>query len=477
MNAPITRLFVLVMALFALLVGFTSRWTVFEAKELRDNKLNRRPLLEEQRIKRGAILADDRTQLARSRRTSDDTYTRQYPLGPTFAHVVGYSYTNLGRAGLELARNDELTGKRNELNSLIDELRGRRQVGDDVITTLDVNAQKTAVSALGGRKGAVVAIEPSTGAVKVLASSPAYDPGSLGSKAAFDALARDNANSPLIDRATQAGYPPGSTFKVVTAIAAIDSGRYTPDTKVNGANGVKISGVPLNNDEKEDFGEIPLTTALTHSVNTVWAQVAESVGKGTMAQYMDRLGFGERPPLDFPSGELRSSGEFLGGKVISADNDAVDVGRMGIGQDKLNVTPLQMAMVAAAVANGGQLMKPHLADRVIDADGRTVEHIKPETMSEVMSPEAAAHVTNMMQQVVREGTGTASALSGINVAGKTGTAEIDPRTRLNQPWFIAFAPAEHPRVAVAVTIENVVGGFGGTVAAPIAKQVMEVLLR
>jgi penicillin-binding protein A len=477
LNAPITRLFVLVLLLFGLLVAFTSRWTVFEADELRNNPLNRRALLEEQRIKRGSILADDRGVLARSRRTSDDTYTRRYPKGPLFAHAVGYAYTNLGRAGLEQSRNDELTGKRNELDSLIDELRGKRQTGDDVLTTLDVRAQQAALSALAGRKGAVVAIEPSTGAVKVLASSPSYDPQSIASSAVFERLANDDANAPLIDRATQAGYPPGSTFKAVTALAALDSGQFTPDSVVNGDNGKKISGVPLNNSGKKDFGDITLTKALTNSVNTVWAQVAEKLGKDTMAKYMDRLGFGEKPPLDLPSGELRASGEFLGNKLISPTDGAVDVGRMGIGQDKLLVTPLQMAMVASAIANGGRLMKPHLTDRVLDADGRTVDHIRSEQMSEVASPTSAQQLGQMMAHVVQEGTGTAAALAGISVAGKTGTAELDPAARLNDLWFICFAPVEAPRVAVAVVVERQIGGFGGTVAAPVAKQVMEALLR
>jgi peptidoglycan glycosyltransferase len=477
MNAPIMRLFGLVLVLFALLLGFTSRWTVFEAKSLRENDLNRRSLLEEQRIRRGAILADDGSALARSRRTSEGTFTRQYPAGPLFAHAVGYSYTNLGRSGLEKSRNDDLVGKRSELSSLIDEIAGKHQVGDDVVTTLDVRAQRVAISALAGRKGSVVALDPYTGAVKVLASEPAFDPGSLGTQARFAQLVRDQVNAPLLDRATQAGYSPGSTFKVVTAIAAIDSGKFTPQSKLSGKNGIKISGVKLNNDEKKSYGKVDLTFALTHSINTVWAQVAEQLGKDTMQTYMERLGFDRKPPLDLPSDELRASGEYLGGKVLAPTSPFVDVGRMGIGQDKLDVTPLQMAMVAAAVANGGHLMRPHLVDRVVDTDGRTVMRVEPEEESTVMSEAVAQQIGQMMSKVVQEGTGTAGALQGISVAGKTGTAEINPANRLNQPWFIAFAPVERPRIAVAVTVERVTGGFGGTVAAPIAKQVMEALLR
>ncbi len=475
MNVSITRIYVLVMALFALLVYFTSKSAVFDAKALRDNPLNKRALLEEQRIHRGAIRAADGTLLARSVKVRGGVYTRRYPSGGLFAHAIGYSYTNLGRAGLERSDNDDLTGKRSEITSIVDELRGRQREGDNVRTTLDPAAQRIAYAGLAGRKGAVVALDPRTGAVKVMASLPTYDPAALRSTRTFRALNHDS-DAPLLNRATQSTYPPGSTFKVVTAIAAIDSGRYTKDSLVSGRNAKLISGVPLNNDFNESFGLVPLTLALTKSINTVWAEVAERLGKRTMKTYMDRLGFGHDPPLDYPDSQMTPSGEYRNAHVISPESRFVDVGRMGIGQDKLQVTPLQMAMVAAAVANGGRLMKPHLTDRVVDRDGRTVRSVAPRQQSKVMSPGTASQVAEMMRQVVREGTGTAAALAGIDVAGKTGTAEIDPAARINQPWFIAFAPATNPKVAVAATVERCVGCFGGTEAAPIAKSVMESLL-
>jgi peptidoglycan glycosyltransferase len=292
---------------------------------------------------------------------------------------------------------------------------------------------------------------------------------------AFRQINRD-PDAPLLDRVTQAGYPPGSTFKVVTAIAAIDSGRFTPSSTVSGRNNVPISGVPLQNFGGQSFGTVDLTTALTNSINTVWAQVAVSLGKPTMKRYMDRLGFGRRPPIDLPASERRASGEYRGGSLLDPTSRFVDVGRMGIGQDKLAVSPLQMAMVASAVANKGKLVKPHITDRVVDPDGRTAERVKPEAFSEVMKPSTAAAVGQMMSDVVKEGSGTAAALEGIEVAGKTGTAEIIAAQDVNQVWFIGFAPARDPRVAIAVTIERTAGGTGGEVAAPIAKQVMEALL-
>jgi peptidoglycan glycosyltransferase len=195
-----------------------------------------------------------------------------------------------------------------------------------------------------------------------------------------------------------------------------------------------------------------------------------------MGEYMDRFGFDARPPLDYPANQRRPSGEFKSSRLLSPESRFVDVGRMAIGQDKLQVTPLQMAMVAATIANGGTLMKPHLASRVIDPDGRTVDTVKPSVQAHVMSGASARAVGDMMSQVVKEGTGTAGALTGIDVAGKTGTAEIDVQRNITQPWFIAFAPAKNPRIAIAVTIERSTGQ-GGTVAAPVAKQVMESLLR
>jgi penicillin-binding protein A len=475
MNAPIARLFVVVMVLFAVLVGFTSRWSVFDANALRDNPKNRRELLEEQKIRRGLIRAGDSTVLARSLKQPDDSYVRSYPEGRLFSHAVGYSFVRQGRAGLERFYDDDLSGRKSDLGSLIDRLTDSEKDGDNLVTSLDPNAQRVALQQLGGRKGAVVALDPSTGAIKVMASVPGYDPNAVKSQQQFSALNRDN-DAPLLNRNTQAGYPPGSTFKVVSAIAAIDSGRYTPDSRISGRNGKVISGVPLNNDGGESFGDITLTEALTHSVNTVFGEVGEKVGKATMKKYMDRLGFGAPVEVDLPRDERASSGERRNGRIILPTSRFVDVGRMAIGQDKLTVTPLQMAMVAASVANGGKLMKPHIGDRVVDRDGRTVRRIEPEEMSQVMSPQTASQVGGMMAQVVKEGTGTAAALEGIDVAGKTGTAEVDRACGPNQLWFIAFAPVQSPRVAIAVTVECGTG-FGGTVAAPIAKAVMQELLK
>jgi peptidoglycan glycosyltransferase len=481
MNRPIVRLYGLVVVLFALLVGFTSRWTIFEASSLRANTLNKRALLEQERVQRGPIVAADGALLARSVRGPEGTYRRTYPQGETWAQAIGYSYTDLGDAGLERYRNGPLSGEStSELQSILDQLQGKRKQGDEIVTTLQPHAQSVALAALAGHAGAVVALDPRTGAVQVMASTPSYDPNALRSPAGYARLRRETKGEPprrsLVNRTTQFGYAPGSTFKVVTATAAIDTGRFTPDSTVSGRDGVVISGVPLQNDNGENLGQITLTQALAKSVNTVWAQVAETLGKQTMARYMARFGFDRKPQLDYPAEQMSASGEYYRGRLISPRSPLVDVGRMGIGQDKLQVVPLQMAEVAAAVANGGRLMVPHMTARIVDADGRTVQSIAPRVQSVVMKPSTASAVRSMMEAVVNEGTGVQAQIPGIQVAGKTGTAETQVGTAINNVWFIAFAPAADPRVAIAVTLEKV-PGQGAAFAAPVARQVMESLLK
>jgi peptidoglycan glycosyltransferase len=473
-NRFIARLFGLVVLLFALLVAFTSRWTVFQAAALRANPLNVRGLIEELRIPRGDILADDGTVLAHSVRGSGGIYRRTYPQQGLFAHAVGYDYISYGKAGLEREEDGPLTGAQSSgIDVILNQLRGRQRVGNNVVTSLDPSAQRVALRDLAGRPGAVVALNPQTGAVKVFASDPGYDPTQLASTKGQASIGK-TSGEPLFDRVTEAGYPPGSTFKVVTAIAAIDSGRFTPSSTLSGKSPIIESGTPLSNDGNEQYGDINLTTALTFSVNTVWAQVAEQLGKARMGQYMTRLGFGALPPIDLPSGELRASGEYDHGHVIPPTSDLVDVGRLGIGQDRLEVTPLQMAMVAAAVADGGRMMAPHLVTKVVDPTGRTVQTVDPQQLDQAFSPQTATAVTGMMAQVVKEGTGTAAALTGVDVAGKTGTAQI-AGTDDNQVWFIAFAPIDHPTIAIAATLERSPGS-GGPVVGPIARDVIQQLL-
>ena len=468
MNGPIIRVFGLVVVLFALLVVFTSRWTVFESKKLNNNVLNARTLIDELKIKRGRILADNGAVLAKSVPAPGGVWSRTYPTGPLFAQAVGYSIASKGEAaGLELSRGSELRGLQTGFASIFGQTTHKR-VGDDVYTALDPNAQRLAQRLLAGRDGSVVALNPRNGAVLAMYSNPTYNDNQVGHLP---------PGQSIFNRATQAGYPPGSTFKVVTATSAIDSGRYTPNSVVNGNSPKIISGVPLQNDGNQSWGDQSLTTALINSINTIWAQVAEAIGRATMTDYMKRFGFYSKPPLDFPPDEVNPSRPYSPqGRAYPPGSANEDIGRIGIGQGGLQVTPLQMAMVASAVADGGKLMTPHLATRAVDQTGRTVETVKPSVYSQVMKPPTAAALTQMMRRVVEEGTGTAANLSGVNVAGKTGTASIGATgSNLDDPWFIGFGPIDNPKVAVAVTLEHIPNGYGGTYAAPIAAKIIQLL--
>jgi penicillin-binding protein A len=480
MNVQIRQLYGLFALLFAILVGFTAYWAVVDAEGLEDNPDNRRALIEEQTIPRGFIYArDGQTVLANNRSLRRDgtrIFVRRYPRAGQFAHPIGYSFIENGRRSLELSRNDELVGEENEFESILSGLEDRATEGRDVVTNLDVAGTEAAVAGLAGRKGSVVAIEPQTGKVRVMVSIPEYDPNQIPD--AFRSINR-NPDQPLLNRSTQELYPPGSTFKVVTAAAALDSGRVRPDSVIDGSSPKTISGVPLENSGGQSFGAISFTDALTNSVNTVFAQVGEDVGRETLVEYMRRFGFYEDPELDYPDFQMIPSG------IINGDGDFVDdgfdVGRVAIGQGglegEIRSSPMQMALVAAAIANDGKLMRPQLTDRIVRKDGRVAERIRPDLQSQVVKPETAEQLTDMMSRVVEEGTGTAAALSGIPVAGKTGTAEVGEFREFTQPWFICFAPVENPQLAVAVTLERQpAGSQGGTVAAPIAKSVLEAVL-
>jgi penicillin-binding protein A len=477
-NQPIARLFIVVLVLFAVLVAFTSRWTVFQASALRANADNKRPGLEDQYVARGAIVAADGTALARSVRLRGGRYVRTYPFGPLFASPIGYYDPSNGSSELERYRGGVLAGTPAQQSSIFDQLTDRPTSGDEIITTLDEHAQQVAEQALAGRDGAVIAMVPSTGAIKVLAASPSYDPNQVANHAKFEQITHDPA-APLVNRATAAQYAPGSTFKVVTAIAAIDTGLFTPQSIVNGKSPIVVSGQPLSNDAGTSYGPVSLSDALTNSINTVWAQVALKVGASTLQGYMDRLGFYRVPPIDLPSDELAVSGvRYPSHPGYLPLSSGADIGRVGIGEGGLEVTPLQMVMVAAAVANGGRLMTPHLTSEVVNADGVPVQSVAPTLYSNVMKPSTAQEVGQMMENVVRDGTGTAAALSGITVAGKTGTAQDCTSLAVcdtSQVWFIAYAPVAKPKIAIAVTLAHQVG-YGGSIAAPIAKQVLEALL-
>jgi peptidoglycan glycosyltransferase len=488
-NARIRLVALASLGLLVALVLATSYWQAWAAPDLAERRDNSIRQMAEYAIKRGRILAaDGHTALAVNhsiRRNNKTYYYRRYPLGALTAAAVGYSTVERSRTGLERSANDYLTGADRSLASVLNRERNRLLgstiTGSDVVASINLRAQRAAMSALDGNCGAAVAIEPATGRVLVLASRPSYNPNDVEHHFARIKRIRSNCSpaAPLLDRATQGLYPPGSAFKVVTAAAALDSGTYTPDSTFYDPGYCVEYGQQVHNFADQSgphvYGTVSLFQALEYSVNSVFCNVGMKLGAHTIMDYARRFGFDSKPPLDTPENERRTSGLYSGGRLLPAQSDGrADPGRLAFGQDKLLVTPLQMAMVAATIANAGVMMRPHLVERIVRPNG-SVDRIKPQSAGRVIKAATAYELSQMMQAVVSGGTGTAAALPGIAVAGKTGTAEMGP-DRPNTAWFIAFAPADHPRVAVAVALENQ-SGTGGMVAAPVARAIMQALLQ
>jgi peptidoglycan glycosyltransferase len=482
-NRQIVKLFAFIVVLFAVLIGFTSYWSVFDAKALKEKAVNARPLLEQQQIKRGRILAADGTVIARSvpKGHGDSLrYVRRYPEGSLFGHPVGYSFVRQGDSEFERFHNEELTGDESEFSSIFDELTGRNREGNDIVTNIDTEAQRTALADLEQAGfGAVVAIEPSTGEVKVMVSNKPYDPNRIPYE--LKKLNLNVVETPLLNRATQGLYPPGSTFKVVTAAAGLESGAITPETTINAPGTIIDEGHELNNDFNQNWGDIALDTALTNSVNTWFGQLGQQVGQDALFETMEKFGFNATPAIDLPADEVFKSGVFDENRELLGKNDPVDLARVAIGQERLLATPLQIAEVAAAVANGGKLMKPQIWNRVVDSDGRVIKRLDPSEYSQAISSKTAEELTTAMEGVVNEGTGTNAAIPGVPVAGKTGTAETPGNEACgggeaeNQAWFMGFAPANEPMIAIAASVECT-EQFGNDVAAPIFREVAETIL-
>jgi penicillin-binding protein A len=489
MNRQVSQVGVAALVLIVALIVGTTYWQTWANAGLADRQDNAIRLVAQFSIDRGKIYAaDGKTLLATNvkREVSGQTlYFRRYPTGPLFSDVVGYSTQTHNQTGLERSYNDYLTGSNANLDTVfrktVDKLKGATITGNDLILTLRPGVQALALRALRGKCGAVVALNPSTGAVLAMASSPSYNPNLVEKRYAQAARSGGNCGA-FVNRATAGRYQPGSTFKVVTATAALNSGRFTPDSQFTDPGYCEEYGDRVRNagnpEAPEAFGTISLFGGLEHSVNSVFCNVGKALGAGTVLSYAKRFGFYSLPPLETPENERLASGLYSHGKLFDPKNPAtqVDPGRLAFGQERLQVTPLQMAMVASAVANHGVLMKPHLVQRVVSPGGSTVVRSRPHQLARVMSPQVASELNSMMQAVVTGGTGPKGAIPGIPVAGKTGTAETG-RGNIYTAWFIAFAPANHPQVAIAVVVEDQPNGFGGDVAAPIAKQVMEAILR
>lgn len=490
MNKQVSQVGVAALVLIAALIVGTTYWQTWANASLAERQDNDIRLVADFTIKRGKIYAaDGRTVLATNvkRKVGGKTlYFRRYPKGSIFSDIVGYSTQSRNRAGLERSYNDYLTGSNANLDtvfrSALDKLRGTTVTGNDLQLTIRPGAQYIAQRALQGKCGAVVAIEPSTGRVLVMATNPSYNPNLIENHFAQATRSRAPCRGALLNRATAGKYPPGSTFKIITAAAALDTRRFTPDSQFYDPGYCEEYGQRVRNagnpEAPETFGHVDFNFAFEHSVNSVFCNVGKTLGAGTVLKYAERFGFYSLPPLETPENERVESGLYNRGRLFKPKRPQfqVDPGRLAFGQERLEVTPMQMAMVAATVANGGVTMRPRLIEKVISPGGNTVTHLRPEKLGRPIGARTAGELAHMMELAVQGGTGTAAQIPGVRVAGKTGTAETG-RAGVNTTWFTTFAPVEKPQVAIAVVVENQRGGFGGTVAAPIAKEVMEALLR
>lgn len=473
MNRAIGRVFVVGVVLFVAIVVNLTWLQIIRAEHLAQQPENRRQLAEERRIKRGAILGFDGTVIARSVRRPG-FYRRTYPQGSLAPQMVGYDSVRYGRTGIEAQMNDELLGKAPELGvqNWLDQLLGRRPQGADVVTTLVPDVQRVAQQALGGKHGAVIALDPVSGAIIASASSPSYNPRKLEDE--WDQLSTE-ASAPLLSRPTQGLYAPGSSFKVVTAAAGLETGAVKRDTPFVDTGTYVVYGGKVTNYGGAVFGPHDFETALTESINTTFGKVGNKLGRKRLVDAMRRFGFWQVPPLAMPPGFVAASGRYDGGELLppEAKMDPLAVAWAACGQEQVLATPLQMALVAAAVANGGPVMTPYVVQEVHTRDGHVVEQAEPTEWLTAMRPATALTLNEMMQAVVTSGTGAAAALPGVQVAGKTGTAERGDGTNL--AWFIGFAPADDPRIAVAVTIEDTLS-TGGVEAAPLAAEVLRAAL-
>lgn len=480
MNTPLRRVATVMLAMFVVLMGAATSVQYVQAEDLNTDPRNVRTLYREFGNARGPIVVAGDA-IAESVQVDDPYgYQRRYTDAELYSTVTGfYSIVN-GSSELERAANDQLTGRSDQLffSRLRDLITGRKPEGAAVETTLLPAAQEAALEGLGDQQGAVVAIEPSTGRILTLVSTPGFDPNDLAShdmaeaSAAYTELAGADGN-PLRSNATHETYPPGSTFKLVTAAAALESGTYDEDATLAAPNRLTL---PQTSATIGNFGgggcgadPISLKDALRVSCNTAFAQLGMDLGADALREQAERFGFGQDLTIPMSVADSR----------FPAAPNQPQTAQSAIGQFDVAATPLQMAMVSAAIANDGRLMTPYVVERVRAADLSVVSQTEPSLMSTAVSPGTAQQLTDMMIGVVQDGSGTSAQISGVQVAGKTGTAQTSSDAAPHA-WFTAFAPADDPQVAVAVIVEH--GGAmgseatGGRVAAPIARAVIQAVL-
>ena len=490
MNKPIRTVSIFCLILFLALMINATYLQYWKAGALNDDPRNRRVQVASYSQERGAILVG-RDPVAESVESDDEyKFQRTYPKPFVYAPITGY-FSYFSATGIEQTKNGVLSGDDSRLfvSNLLDLLSGKASQGGNVALTINPRAQQAAydgLKALGpGIEGSVVALEPNTGKVLAMVSLPTYDPNQLASHdlGAVTTKARKlnaDPSEPLLNRGIQTRLPPGSTFKVVTAAAAIDKGLYDADSQVPGGTTYQLplTQGPTGQIDNEgrscgaNGGKIPFSQAMENSCNTTFAQLAGEVGAEDMEKTAEGFGFNQHYFDD------------LTPQAISQFPQGVDeaqLGMTGFGQFDVSATPLQMAMVAAGLANDGTVMKPYLVDEEQSADLNVLDKTDPQELSQAVSATAANEVTKLMVDTVDNGTASPAQIPGIDVAGKTGTAQTGQSERSPYAWFISFAPADNPEVAVAVMIQKsdiprseIAGGLLG---GPIAKAVMEAVIR
>jgi len=478
MNRPLRKVSVVVLLMFLALFVASTIIQYFQQGNLRSDGRNARAVYASFQTERGQLLVDGEP-IAYSAPSGDRyNYQRVYPGGAVYAPVTGYFTILPSAGGLEGELNSYLSGDSDAqfLDRLNAILTGRDPQGASVELTIDPVVQQAAWDALGDNTGSVVAIDPTTGAILALVSKPMYDPNALAVhdpdavESTYDALVADPGD-PLIDRGISGDLnPPGSTFKLVVAAAALESGRYTADSVFPNPVSIDLPGTttPITNSADSNCGgadTASIATALRLSCNIPFAQLAGELGDDVIREQAEKFGFGASFDIPMPSEP----------SVYPPTQSEAETWLTGFGQASVRASPLQMAMVSAAIANDGTLMRPTLVESIVAPDLSILESLQPQTFSSPLTAQNAEALTRMMVDGVSNGVANNARISGVEVAGKTGTAENgagEPYTL----WFTGFAPADDPRVAVAVVLEDRQTGFGNLLAAPIARSVMEAVL-
>lgn len=444
--------------IFMSLIGYVIYFNAVKSEDFINSPYNTRQDTFSDRVVRGNIESSDGEVLARTNVYDDGSEERVYPYENVFAHVVGYDSN--GKSGLESEANFQLlTSHQFFLDQMKNEFRDRKNTGDTVVSTLDAGLQVTAYNALGDRRGAVVALEPSTGKILVQVSKPDFDPNTIAEN--WDWLVSDENNSSLLDRATNGAYPPGSTFKVVMALdyfrtkgsfegySYLCQGSITLDDHTISCYNGTVHG-------QEDF-----YSAFASSCNCAFADMGSSIGASSMRKTAEDLLFNKKLPL---SSYKKSS------FTLDKDSPVPLIMQTAIGQGNTLVSPMHMALITSAVANGGILMKPYLIDQVKSVDGEIVKTTQPEVYKKLMTTNEANLLGKLMKNVVEYGTASALSGRGYTAAGKTGSAEFDENGS-SHSWFIGYSNVDHPDLAVAVIVEN--GGTGSQAAVPIAGEIFD----